>query len=59
MRRRIFGPNGGLEKTTFRGALWSVRLTKYYSGDQFVNEMGGACSTYGDERCVQDSVGET
>jgi hypothetical protein len=28
-------------------------LTKYYSGDKIEkNEMGGACSTYGKERCV-------
>ena len=33
----------------------------YCSGDQFeMNEMGGACSTYGEgERRVQDFGGET
>jgi hypothetical protein len=33
----------------------SVRLTKYYSGDQIKkNEMDRACDTYGrQERCVQ------
>ena len=35
-----------MEKTTQRGALFSLR-TKYYSGDQIKkNEMGGACGTY-------------
>jgi len=57
--RRIFGPNRGLEKTTLRGALWSVRLTKYYSGDQTEkNDMGGTCSTYGEEMCIQGFCGE-
>jgi len=28
-----------------------VLFTKYYSGDQIMkNEMGGACSTYGERR---------
>ena len=38
MLRWVFGPKRdkvtGVEKTTQRGALWSVLLTKYYSGDQ-------------------------
>ena len=37
-----------MEKTTQRGALYSVLLIKYYSGEQIKkNEMGRACSTYG------------
>ena len=40
----------GLEKTTDWGALYSVLLTKYCSGEQIrKNEMGGECSTYGEE----------
>jgi hypothetical protein len=28
-------------------------MTKYYSGNQIEkNEMGGACSTYGEKRCT-------
>jgi hypothetical protein len=36
-------------------------ITKYYSGYQIKkNEVGGACSTYGEgERCIQDLGGET
>ena len=42
--------NRGVEKTTQRGALRSVFLTKY-SGDQIKNsEMGGACGTYVNRR---------
>jgi hypothetical protein len=38
-----------VEKTTWKGALCSVLLTKY-SGDQIKNNgMGKACSTYGGE----------
>jgi hypothetical protein len=42
-----------VEKTTYRGALFSVLLTKY-SGDQIKkDEMGWACSTYVvEEKCV-------
>jgi len=37
---------------------WAL-LTKYYSVDQIKNnEIGGACSTYG-ERCVQDFCSQT
>jgi hypothetical protein len=39
----------GEKKTTQREALWSVLLTKYYSGDQIENETGGACGSYGEE----------
>ena len=40
------------------GALWSVLLTKYCSGDQIkTNEMGGIFSAYGrKERCSQGLV---
>ena len=39
-----------VEKTTWKGALCSVLLTKYHSGDQIKNNrMGKACSTYGGE----------
>ena len=39
-----------MEKTTQRRALWSVPLTKRYSGDHVKNnEMDDACSTYGRE----------
>ena len=53
--------NMGLEKNTQWGALWSVILTEYHSGDQIEkNEMGGACSTYGrEENCIQGFVRET
>jgi hypothetical protein len=40
-----------VEKTTYRGALWSVLLIKYYWGDQIKkSEMGGACGAYGERR---------
>jgi hypothetical protein len=40
-----------VEKTARRGALLSVIVTKYYSGDQIKNnEMGAACSSDGEER---------
>jgi hypothetical protein len=40
--------NRGMENTTQRGALRSVLLTKYYSGDQVQkNRMGKVCGTYG------------
>jgi hypothetical protein len=33
---------------------YSVLLTHYCAGDEIENEMGGACSTYGEEeQCVQ------
>jgi len=51
--------NRGVEKTTWRGALWSALLNKYHSGEQKKNEMGRACGTYGGERCIQGFVGET
>jgi hypothetical protein len=44
-----------------QGALRSVFLTKYYSGDQIKKtEVGRACSTYRvEERCMQRFSGET
>jgi hypothetical protein len=51
----------GVEKITKRGALYSVLLTKYYSGDQIKkNQMGRAHGMYGrQERCIQGFGGET
>jgi hypothetical protein len=35
------------------GALLSVLLPRYYSGDQIKkNDMCGICGTYGDKRCA-------
>ena len=53
--------NSGVEKTTYRGAVRSVLLTKFNSGDQIKkNEMGGPCSTYGrKDRCIQDFDGKS
>jgi hypothetical protein len=50
-----------VEKTAQRGALCSVFLTKYFSGDQQMKtEMDRACGTYGgEERCMQGFSGET
>jgi hypothetical protein len=47
------------EKTTQRGALWSVLLKKYYSGRQSKkNEMSGACVVYvGNRRCIHNFGG--
>jgi hypothetical protein len=55
--RRIFGP----KRDEVTGALCSVLLTKYHSGDQVKKtEMGRTCGMYvGEERCVQDFSGET
>jgi hypothetical protein len=61
--RKIFGPNRyeGAGEWRRRGALRTVLLTEYYSGDQTNrNTRGGACSTYGgDVRYLQGSGGET
>ena len=56
--RRIFGPKSnkvtGKWRRIHNKELHTVRLTKYCSGDQMMNEMGGACGTYGGEyRCTQ------
>jgi hypothetical protein len=50
-----------MEKTTWRGALCSVLLTRCHSGDQVKKtEMGRTCSMYGgNERCIQGFSGET
>jgi hypothetical protein len=50
-----------VEKTTLEGALCSVLLPKYHSGDQVKKtEMGRTCGTYGgEERCIQGFSGET
>ena len=52
--------NRGVEKTTYRGALRPVLVTKYNLDDQInSNEMGRACSTYGEEAgYIQDFGGE-
>ena len=35
-------------------------LNKYYSDDQIKNQMGGACSIYGEkQRCIHGFGGET
>ena len=40
-----------MQKTTYRAALCSVHLIKYYSGDQAKrNEIGRTCGMYGDRR---------
>jgi hypothetical protein len=63
--RSILGPKKeevtGEWRTTERAALWSVLLTKYYSGDQIKkNVMGGTCSMHGrEEMCIQVLSGET
>jgi hypothetical protein len=49
-------------ENTYQGALSSVFLMKYYSGDQVKKtEMGRACSMYERERekrCIQDFSGK-
>jgi hypothetical protein len=42
----------------FAGYLRKLHNT-YYSGDQIKNEIGEACSTYRQERCLQCFGGET
>jgi hypothetical protein len=53
--------NRGVEKTTQREALFTVELTKYYSGAQMKkNELVGSCGTYGgEERCLRGFDGES
>jgi hypothetical protein len=52
--------NSGVEKTTYREALCSTLLSKYYSCDKIKkNGMGGPCGTYGWQRCIQGFGGET
>ena len=50
-----------MEKTTQRGALRSVFLTKYHSGDQIKkNEMGGTCGTNArQDKCIKIFGGDT
>jgi len=48
----------GLRRARYKRKTLSI--TKYYSGDRIKkNEMGGACSAYGEERGSYSSVGET
>jgi hypothetical protein len=49
-----------VEKTTKQGALCSVLLTRYLSGDQVKKtEMRRTCGTYGgDKTCIQSFSGE-
>ena len=49
-----------MEKTTPQGALCSVLLNKYYTGDEIKkSEMGRACGTYEvEERCIQGLAAE-
>ena len=61
--RKVFGPTRG-EVMGWWGIwhnetlLWSV-LIKYVGDEIKKNEMGRACSTYGEEeRCIQDLGGE-
>jgi len=61
--RRIFGPKRDEVTEEWRKLhnedLNGLLLTQYCSGDQIEkNEMGGACSTYG-ERSIQGFGGET
>jgi hypothetical protein len=44
-----------MEKTTLRGALCSVLLTKYYSGNKIKNnEISGTHNTHeGQKRCIE------
>jgi hypothetical protein len=53
--RRLFAPKRdeerGMEKTTQRGAMCSVFLTKYHSGDEAKKaEMSWVCRRYGERR---------
>ena len=51
--------NRRIEKTTLRGALCCVLLTKYYTSNQIKNnEMGGARSTHERQKsCIEVLVG--
>jgi hypothetical protein len=63
--RRIFGPKrdevtGEWRKLHNEELNGLYSLTQYRAGDKIEkNEMGGACSADGGERCVQGSGGET
>jgi hypothetical protein len=52
---------GKFQWTKQRGALRSLRITKYYSGDQVKEKVvGGAYNMFvGEERCVRGFGGET
>ena len=52
--------DGGLSVIKDLEKLSSVLLTQYCSGDKIEkNEMGGACSAYGGEMCIQGYGRET
>ena len=61
MLRRIFGPRSDAVTGEWRKLHNEELLTQYYSGDKIEkNEMGGACSMYGEEeRHIQDFYRET
>jgi hypothetical protein len=51
--RRIFGPKRDDVTREWRKLHNEELLTKYYAGDKIEkNEVGGECSTYGENRSV-------
>jgi hypothetical protein len=53
---KILGP----ERDMGTGDLWSVLPTQYCCDEIKENEMGAACTTYGEEeRCIQGFGGKT
>jgi len=58
----LYVNNRRLEKMVSWGVSWSIRLAKYYSGDQIMSDgVGGeAFITHGvEERCIHGFDGET